>query len=147
MAPLNGRQKYNSSGNVRMAEDTVAMLSTSGTIFYLRYKQRENGFPVLYITTYPRDSIINIATLTGHEFMAMKDFFDLAFSLGSIITHTLDAEMQDRAEEGEHDFYRLYRQLPILALRSGVFKEYAEGLQERPYPVRVMDKGTGYAPY
>lgn len=139
MPPAHGRQKFTRTGGTRMPARTVAMLQLSGQSMFLHYRLRDNGFPSLYIAIHPKAAVINLAKMTHPEFVAFRDFMNLAMDLGEIITETLDAEASYNFEEGQRDFYRLYRQLPILALRRGLFPQHFEKLQERPFPVPNLD--------
>lgn len=138
MTPPRGRPKFRRSGGTRVSARIVAMLQMTGSTMFLHHMERE-GAPLLYISHIPKNSVINLSIMTHPELVAYRDFINMACSLGSVITKTLDVEASENYEDGFRDNYRLYRQLPILAVRRGVFPEHFEELQKRPFPVPNLD--------
>lgn len=149
MPPFNGRKKAFSDPKEKrkvgqVDDGTVAVCWLSTMSVYLRYEESgEEGrdYDSLYIVTAPKGAVINLGRMTNVEFSAYRDFMNLAFSLAEEVTTRLDNEALSAYESGNNSYMRIYRQLPVLALRRRVFPQQFEELQTRPFPVANLDGG------
>jgi hypothetical protein len=149
MPPFNGRKKAFSDPREKrkvgqVDEGTVAVCWLSTMSVYLKFEERSeetNDYDLLYIATAPKGTIINLGRMTNVELSAYRDFMNLAFDLADKVTTKLDEEALSAYESGNNSHMRIYRQLPVLALRRRVFPEQYEELQMRPFPVANLDGG------
>jgi hypothetical protein len=90
---------------------------------------------------------LNLTALTEAELLAVKEFFDLAFSLALPVVRDRDRIAKEAWDAGDDSYPRVYRALPEFVVRGGKDGQHSSSLQVRSVSVSGMagrdDSHTG----
>lgn len=84
---------------------------------------------------------INLVNLTADELKVLREFLDHVLDLAEPYCEQLDAEAQQRWEDGDDTDPRLYRELPRLIIRERVQPRDDSGVQVGPERLSDVDGG------